>query len=200
MHGIIILNISEFESNIFDKSMELRSLGYRTDLIFPAYDGVILDRGHYLVIRTPSNPTFYWGNFLLFDRPPGEGDYSKWRELFVEEIGTPPRFEHQAFGWDTTSNEMGFIQPFLDNGFELEHASVLTAQQVNLIPKSSPGVTFRPLLSEDDWIQSVENQVISRDPIFSESGYRIFRQRQMKRYRDMVSHGLGVWFGAFIGN
>ena len=66
--------------------MEVRSLAYRTDLIFPTFDGEIFDRGNYLVIRTPSNPTFYWGNFLLFDQPPSKGDYSRWQEKFVEEI------------------------------------------------------------------------------------------------------------------
>ncbi len=180
--------------------MEVQSLGYRTDLIFPKFDGEIIDRGDYLVIRSPSNPTFYWGNFLLFDQPPGEGDYSKWRELFAEEIGSPPLVEHQAFGWDTIGGERGVIQPFLESGFQLENGSVLTAHRDHLIHKSSPGVIFRPLRSEDDWVQSVENQVICREPIFSEAGYRVFRQRQMQRYRNMVSQGLGAWFGAFVGS
>jgi GNAT superfamily N-acetyltransferase len=180
--------------------MEVRSLGYRTDLIFPTFDGVIIDRGDYLIIRTPSNPSFYWGNFLLFDHPPQEGDHMNWPELFVKEIGTPPQVEHQAFGWDTTTNEMGTIQPFLKSGFLLEHSAVLTAQRDNLISKFSPDVTLHRLQSEEDWNQSIENQVICREPMFSESGYRIFRQRQVKRYRDMVSHGLGAWFGAFSGS
>ena len=180
--------------------MKVRSLGYRTDLIFPAFDGVIIDRGNYLVIRTPSNPTFYWGNFLLFDHPPQEGDYSRWQEIFAKEIGIPPQVEHQAFGWDTTNNETGIIQPFLESGFILEHLAVLTVPRDHLTPKSSPGVILRPLLSENDWNQSIENQVICREPMFPEAGYRIFRQRQVKRNRAMVSHGLGAWFGAFSGS
>jgi hypothetical protein len=39
-------------------SMNIRPLGYRTDLFFPAFDGQIVDRGEYVVVRTPSNPTF----------------------------------------------------------------------------------------------------------------------------------------------
>src|SRR3990172_2123003 len=81
--------------------MNPRSLAWRTDLIFPRFDCEILDRGRYLVIRTPSNPTFYWGNFLLFDRPPAPGDDERWPRLFAEEIGAPPRVRHQAFGWDS---------------------------------------------------------------------------------------------------
>ena len=46
--------------------MLVRSLGYRTDLMISAINGEVTDRGDYLVIRTPSNPTYYWGNFLLY--------------------------------------------------------------------------------------------------------------------------------------
>lgn len=180
--------------------MEVRSLGYRTDLIFPAFDGEIIDRGNYLVVKTPANPTFYWGNFLLFDRPPGDADYEKWRQLFAQEIGTAPEIEHQAFGWDTTGLEKGFIQPFLDHGFELEHGTVLTLQRTHLTTKPVPDITFRALLTEEDWLQCVENQVICREEIFSEAGYRVFRTRQMQRYQEMVIKGLGAWFGAFYGS
>ena len=37
-------------------------------LIFRADAQVIERDGYCLVVRTPHNPTFYWGNFLLFDR------------------------------------------------------------------------------------------------------------------------------------
>jgi hypothetical protein len=43
-------------------------------LIFPAFEGEIIDRGAYIVVRTPYNPTIYWGNFLLFEKSPAEGD------------------------------------------------------------------------------------------------------------------------------
>jgi len=88
--------------------MNVRSLGYRTDLIFPSFEGEILDRGDYLVVRTPLNPVFYWGNFLLFSEPPGEGDFDQWRRLFQREIGGPPQFKHLAFGWDGTRAKRGW--------------------------------------------------------------------------------------------
>lgn len=180
--------------------MEVQSLGYRTDLIFPAFEGEIIDRGEYLVVKTDSNPSFYWGNFLLFDSPPAEGDFHKWREIFAEEIGKPPQVKHHAFGWDSIQGEAGSIQPFLDAGYHLEHSVVMTARKDDLRQKSSTGITIHSLISEDDWMQSVENQVICREPIFSEEGYRIFRQGQAKRYQKMVSSSMGAWFGAFAGS
>ena len=46
--------------------MDIRSLGFRTDLRLLEMTGSeIEDRGTHLVIRTPANPTYFWGNFLL---------------------------------------------------------------------------------------------------------------------------------------
>lgn len=180
--------------------MQVKSLGYHTDLIFASYDGEIINRGNYLVIRTPTNPSFYWGNYLLFEHPPMEGDYQRWQELFAKEIGTPPLVIHQTFGWDTTDNEKGVIEPFLEKGYHLDQRVVLTTQ--NLIPPSHSiqGVTVRPFELEYDWTQSIENQVECRAPEFAEASYRLFMQRQMNRYRAMTQVGLGAWFGAFIGS
>jgi GNAT superfamily N-acetyltransferase len=179
--------------------MELQSLGYRTDLIFPAFDGQIVDRGDYLVIRTPSNPTFYWGNFLLFADPPGPGDFDRWRALFASEIGGPPEVRHQTFGWDTTAGEVGAVQPFLDAGFRLDHSVVLATRQVHPPPRTAPDVTIRPLESDADWAQALDNQVLTREPGHDEAGYRRFMQGQIARYQAMAAAGLGAWFGAFLG-
>jgi ribosomal protein S18 acetylase RimI-like enzyme len=185
---------------ILDNFMDVQSLGYRTDLFFPAFEGEVIDRGSYLVIKTPANPTFYFGNFLLFEDPPGEGDFRKWQELFAEEIGKPPHVQHKAFGWDTTKHDSGVIQPFLDNGYHLEVSVVLTARRDDLNQKTSLDFTIRQLVSNDDWVQSVENQVNSREPSFSKDGYRVYRQGQAKRCQKMVAAGLGAWFGAFTAD
>ena len=49
------------------------ALGFRSELIFHRADGEVIDcRAEHgcRVIRTPSNPTYYWGNYLLFERAP----------------------------------------------------------------------------------------------------------------------------------
>ena len=179
--------------------MNVKSLGYRTDLIFPAYDGEIIDRGDYLVIHTPANPTFYWGNFLLFSHPPQAGDFNKWRELFALEIGTPPETDHQVFGWDSPEGEQGFVQPFLQAGFRLSSDVVMTTNKPTAPALPSDLVSIRVLQTEYDWGQAVENQVVCREPEFTEREYREFRQREMNRYREMAASGRGDWYGAFVG-
>jgi len=178
--------------------MNPRSLAWRTDLIFPRFDGEILDRGRYLVIRTPSNPTFYWGNFLLFDRPPAPGDDERWPRLFAEEIGAPPRVRHQTFGWDSPEGDAGAADAFVARGFRLIHSSVLTASAATPPPHAAVEITVRALESQDDWRQATENQIRCREQEHDEAGYRVFKEAEMRRYRTMALAGHGAWFGAFL--
>lgn len=180
--------------------MNPRSLGYRTDLIFAAFDGEVTDHGDHLSIRTPANPTFYWGNFLLYDAPPREGDLEKWRAAFAREIGEPPRYEHQSFGWDTTADDRGVIEPFLSQGFRIQRNRVLTARRPQPPPHAAADVEVRPLSSNQEWAQVVENQVRCRDEGYTEAGTRLFSQRQVIRYRAMIADGMGLWYGAFKGD
>ena len=75
--------------------MEVRSLGYRTDLAILALEGSqVTDRGDHLVIRTPGNPDYWWGNFLLLqDLKPGSG--GGWMARFAAEF---PGAQHTALG------------------------------------------------------------------------------------------------------
>jgi hypothetical protein len=55
------------------------------------------DRGEYLVIRTPRNPDFWWGNFLLIGAPPQPGEAPVWLQTFATEF---PQARHVALGVD----------------------------------------------------------------------------------------------------
>jgi GNAT superfamily N-acetyltransferase len=180
--------------------MRIASLGYLTDLFFAAFDGQIIDRGKYMVIRTPSNPDFYWGNFLLFTCPPGDGDFDRWRELFVREIGSLPGTKHQVFGWDSPSGEPGMILPFTQVGFRLTQSVVLITDKPHASIRQNTAIRVRALQKDSEWEQAITNQVACREPDFSESEYRLFKQPQMERYRRMEAAGLGHWYGAFIGS
>ncbi len=178
--------------------MEIRSLAYRTDLIFPKFDGIILDRESYLVILSPSNPTFYWGNFLLFQNPPGKDDLGNWKAIFAREIGSRINPEHFAFGWDSPEGYIGQVQPFLEDGFNLNRSVVLTTRQVVQPPNFNRDVIIRPITADWEWEQALQNQIECRPSGFSSQGYQVFKQNQMIRYRRMTGLGLGFWFGAFL--
>lgn len=178
--------------------MELRSLGYRSDLIFIRFDGQVIDRGRYLVVRSPSNPNHYWGNMLIFDQPPGEGDWQRWPQIFAGEIGNPPKVTHKTFGWDTPQGQIGHAKQFVQRGYRLDEMDVLVASHVTPPKHANDDVQVRPLRSEEDWQAALDNQVRNRDEGHDEPSYREFRRNQNLRYRAMQGAGLGHWYGAFL--
>ena len=173
------------------------SLGWRTDLLFARFDGQVSDRGNHWRVLTPSNPTFWWGNFLLFQHAPGPGDFERWMALFDEEIATPqPACRHRAFGVDVRER---LVPPpeFVAAGFVLNEATVLTLARSQLLaPRELPaGVEFRVLELPHDAAAVVDKQVVVDQARHEPVGYRQFAERQMARYAAMQRAGLGHWFG-----
>jgi len=178
--------------------MELRSLGRKTDLIFARFGGEVVDRGDYIAIKTPSNPGFHWGNYLIFRAPPQAGDLTYWTEIYRNEFDYYDEIEHMTFTWDSPGR--GNPEEFISAGFIFDTAKVLIATQVLAPPKINTSIEVRPLSTDDDWEAATSLQVLCRDSAFEEGEYRIFKRRQMAMYRQMSQRGLGNWFGAFLGH
>lgn len=170
--------------------MNIKSLGYQMDLAFPMPGGDVIDRGDYLVIHTPSLPGFYWGNYVLFPDPPGPQDFDRWRDLFHKEIGNQPAIEHEAFGWDSPSGELGSIEPFRNAGFGLSQCGVMTVSEVCLPPYFNRDVIVRPVVTDDEWEKA------ARCTAGATVTDRI--KRKMDSWRAMSQSDTGNWYGAFL--
>ena len=114
--------------------MKLTSLGYKTDLIFPMFDGKVEDRGDCIWVCSPNNPSFHWGNFLLFPEAPRDADCELWKERFRTEFAQHPGVKHFAFGWDVPQEDNGGVKEFERQGFLLNSSSVLKADTLR-VPK-----------------------------------------------------------------
>ncbi|GAA2153377.1 GNAT family N-acetyltransferase [Nocardioides koreensis] len=172
--------------------MHLRSLGYRTDLALLQLDGsVVEDRGTHLVVRTPANPTFHWGNYLLLAHPPEPGQADHWVKTFEREF---PDALHRAFGVDGAEGSVGDLAAFAELGYETDASSVMTARAVSPPARPHPTAEVRPLVSDDDWAQQVELAVEGEDEHYSVE----FATRRGEAHRRNVGNGHGQWFGAFL--
>ena len=94
--------------------MNVSSLGFRTDLaLLTASGSVVEDRGTHLVVRSPDNPSYFWGNFLLLSEPPVLGGEKEVVGAFHTEF---PLAEHVSIGVDGcpmgSSIEAGRAQRF----------------------------------------------------------------------------------------
>jgi len=177
--------------------VNVRSLGLATDLALAAFDGVIEHRGEYIVARTPSNPHFYWGNFILFPEPPTDGVMARWLRIFEDEIGaaTP----HRLFAWDHTDGRVGAVEPFLAEGFEVDSGTALTATSVTKPPHARDDLEVRPVRGDDEWAAATDLQVAAFTRRYEDKDMEAFVVPQMRRYRSLVEQGRGEWFGAFQG-
>lgn len=181
------------------------ALGFRSELIFHRADGEVIDRRAEhgcRVIRTPSNPTFYWGNYLLFDRAPRAGDAQRWPALFERLIAAEqPLCTHRAFGW--MEDVAGDIDAFVADGYARNNAVVMQTTDVPGAPAPTLDACLRPLPlrgvgAEHEWSALVELSVATRRPEYGEEGYRAFARSSVERWRALCASRQGSWFGAFI--
>jgi len=178
--------------------MKIKALTRQTDLFFSKFSGNIIDRENYVVVQTPDNPGFHWGNYIIFSSPPGKGDFEKWCAIYRAEFPYYPTIQHMTFTWNEDPARTPDFEPFLEAGFELDQAKVLSATQVVPPFKINHDIQVRPILTEAEWEAAIQLQILCRKPEFDRSGYEVFKRRQFLTYKQMADAGLGHWFGAFI--
>ena len=181
--------------------MNLTSLGYRTDLMLLRLGGSqIEEAGDHLIIRTPRNPGFWWGNFLLYPHPPAPGEFARWQTDFRAAF---PDAAHLTFGIDTAhpdTTELEYVAPELEAaGFDLAHNTVMTAGRADLNPPKRPNnrAEYRRLTSDDDWAQALELRLACNEDIEARS-YFTYAESKMQEARWLAERGHGAWFGAFV--
>ena len=179
--------------------MRIHSKGLQTDLLFWSANGTVADRGSYLRIETPSNPGYYWGNLLLFERPPVEGDCGRWQALFEEEFRHQPAIRHRLFGWQMEGDDVGVVEPFLEAGFEVETNLVLLAGEVRPPPRVNTEIEVREIGTDAEWQAVINCQVGCRHPRFSVEQFTPYIERRFGDYRRLIREGRGNWYGAFLG-
>jgi ribosomal protein S18 acetylase RimI-like enzyme len=173
--------------------VQVRSLGYRTDLMILSLAGSqVEDRGRYLVIRTPRNPGYWWGNFLLLESAPQPGETRSWLDTFSAEF---PHARHVALGIDVTEASDIDTTEMLSHGMRPEQTAVLTAREVHQPPHLNQAAEIRVLAGDSDWRQAAELRTAVNE---GEPGSEpAFLQARIQAERALTEAGYGRWFGAF---
>ena len=173
--------------------MEIESLAFRTDLALLRLGGSeIEDHGSHVVVRTPDNPAYWWGNFLLLPDPPTPDDVPQWEALFQR---TFPDARHRAYGVARAHGAREDLAPLAEAGLSTEASSVMTATAVHEPARPNREATYRRLASEDDWAQQVELALVDE-----EHGDREFEVARTTAQRRSTETGAGAWWGAFLGD
>ena len=172
--------------------MDVHSLGFRTDLALLQVGGSeVEDRGHFLVVRTPNNPHFHWGNFLLLGAPPEPGSVDHWVQTAREEF---PTSRHVAIGVDGQDGRTADLAPLAEAGFTTETSVVMTASSVHAPPRPNTEAEVRRLVGDDDWNQQLALSIHGEAEHYSLE----FATARELANRAHTQEGRGFWYGAFL--
>jgi ribosomal protein S18 acetylase RimI-like enzyme len=175
--------------------MDVVSLGFRTDLALLRLGGSVVEEyGDHLVVRTPHNPDFWWGNFLLLQAAPSQADAQRWLDRFAAAL---PAAQHMTFGVDGASGSTADYGWFAERGFDVDFAAVMTATAVQPPARVDRTAEYRKLASDDDWAQSTEMRM-RLDTEYEPIAHRQFVVAKTATNRALVEDGRGAWFGAFV--
>ncbi len=173
--------------------MNVTSLGFRTDLaLLTASGSVVEDRGTHLVVRTPDNPTYYWGNFILLAEPPVPGGEREVVGAFHTEF---PEARHVSIGIDTPDLTPEARAAFEAAGLVVDVASVLTASELQ--PPREVEAEVRPLQSASDWESRARLSLAIEERDDEESHLRFARGRNVQE-QSLIDAGRGTRFGVLV--
>lgn len=171
------------------------SPGRRTDLGVLRLQGAeVSDRGDHVVIRSPRNPLFHWGNFVLVTTgDPSDAD--RWLGVFAAEF---PDAQHVAIDLPRMPDRSGYAA----HGVTVEASDVLAS---SALPQQRPlpgGYAVREVRSDDDWEQLIRRNLAENaatgehEPV----GYERFSRDQAADRRALIADGHAAFFGAFAGD
>lgn len=176
--------------------MDVRSLGYRTDLFVRRLAGSeIVDRGDHLLVRTRHNPGFYWGNFILIPAAPGGAAAGVWLARFLEEF---PGHGHVAIGVDRGPGDADTARALVELGLTLEDGTILTTTRAVAPAHVNHGARYRRLRSQDDWRQVAElRRAVAAAEGQTHASYRLFLERGTAEAQRLAGTQWAAFFGAF---
>ncbi len=173
--------------------MHVRSIGLATDLALARTRGTVTDREDYLVVRTPDDPSYYFGNLLVLPASPQIGEVAYWTRRFAGELGTDPRVRHVALRWDGVTGDVGAASELAAAGFELERSVIMTARQIASRP--APGGIDVRRLAPHEVVAAAELEYASGDR--HDEDYRRFLQRRARWKLQLAAAGTARLYGAF---
>lgn len=185
----------------------INSLVWATDIDVLGPDHTVSRRDGYWVVHSPSNPTYWWGNFLLFDAAPAAGDGERWEALFAEEFARRPEVKHRTLAWDRVDGQAGAAEDeFVARGYELEWTSGLVAKPEHLTEHAGANreAAVRALDPDGDeglWEAVIEVQSATaleqQRNIEAEYHVAFLRSRQAE-LREVFRQGRGAWYVAMV--
>jgi ribosomal protein S18 acetylase RimI-like enzyme len=172
------------------------SLFLRSEFIFWSEHSAIEDVGDAMVIVTPQNPYWRWGNLIVLKKPPRREDVDRWRELYEKKIAPNQVNPNRIIMWDETGADSAAIEEYKKDNLKFSPFDILTLKSL-LQPKNlNDRIAIKEIGDRDEeWNEAIEANVES----FGASDtpdYRHYAERRMADHRSLIANGRGRWYAA----
>lgn len=179
-----------------------RSLGLRTDLALLVAQGSAVSRHPLgLVVRSPQNPGYHWGNVLIVDGEQIGADVRSQLPGLVSAFRAGlPDADHVAIAIDAPEllpTELEGAE--LPDGVAVEHDVVLRATSIEPSGHPPSEMELRPFALDDTpaWDAAVAMELADAP---ATPGYRAFVERRLDGLRSLQASGGGAWWGAWTAS
>lgn len=178
--------------------MQVQSLALATDLGLLRTRGArIDDRGDHLVVETPDDPSYHFGNLIAAPHAPAAGELATWTRRFADAFAHQPAIRHVTLQWDDPRGEVPIADELAAAGFEVEVCEVRTATALVAPARAPDGVTLRPLVA-DEVARAAADLGFAIGERHDEA-YHAFLRRRAAWHADLVARGVARFWGAFAG-
>lgn len=176
--------------------MDELPIGWATDIAVLQHAGSTVEtHTDHLVLRTPRNPTFHWGNCLLVTDSAAVDDARRWMATFHTAF---PAASWVAIGLTRMPEDTA---GWAVQDVELELDEVLATAT---LPRQKPlpvGYSARRLTGED-WEQVVRCSIAENDRTdeYDPLSHEHFVRARVRSQRELSDRGVAAFFGAFAAD
>ncbi len=177
------------------------SLALQSETALWATRGSLVPRLGYWVVRTPSDPSYYYGNLLLLPVAPLADAVPLWQARFAEEFaGHEHQIQHTTFWWDAGVLSQATHDELVNRGFTIETTEVLRRDpQLPWAAAATFGheLEIREIAaSETPKLAELADSLSDRhDDI-----YAAFLQRRARWQSQLIQRGLAHFYACFADN
>jgi GNAT superfamily N-acetyltransferase len=172
-------------------------LGWATDIaVLELMGSTVQDRGDHLIVRTPQNPLFHWGNCIFVTDPDAVGDAARWVGAFASAV---PEADWVAIGLARMPAD---ASEWTRRGIELELDDVLATAALPRQTAPPDGYRVNALRTQEDWEQFVRRDLDYNDQTgqYDRQAHERFARARAQAYRALSERADAMFVGAFDGD
>jgi GNAT superfamily N-acetyltransferase len=168
---------------------------WATDIEVLRLSGAVIDaHPDHVVITSPRNPGYHWGNFVLVTDPDAADDAARWVSVFDEHC---PGAGHISIGLPREPDPAGYRAA----GLTVEAELVLDTGAPVTGAACPSGYVVRAL-EDADWagVVAADLQEMIAEGRPGDAGDRAFVERRVETRADLARRSAAVFLGAFAGD